>query len=82
MKKPTAAPPLPWSPEIEALEAKKRAEIEAELEACGGNVTATAEKLGLWRSSLNRTLKRLDLVDRARELRLAVSGRVTGRPRK
>jgi hypothetical protein len=82
----------PWTPELDAVDDKRRAEVVAALEASSGNITHAAERLQLARSYLNRLLRRYSLVERAAELRLASgrsgkvkfgtqAGRVTGRPR-
>lgn len=75
-------PAVPWSPEAEALEERKRTEVEAALDTSIGNVTVAAEQLGISRSYLNKLLNKFELVGRAKKLRLDRSGRSMGRPRK
>lgn len=41
-----------------ALDVLERRAVEATLAACGGNVSATARRLGIERSSLQRKLRR------------------------
>jgi len=80
--KPTDAPKVPWSAELDALAEKRRAEITAALEAAHGNILQTALALGTPRTSLLNWLAKYGLLARAMDLRIAAGYRGVGRPAK
>ena len=71
---------LPWKPELEAVEQKKRVEVEEAILATKGNITRAAEKLGVARSYMNTLLRRYELVEAAQALRVEMKGSSRGRP--
>jgi DNA-binding NtrC family response regulator len=73
---------LPWSPELEAVEAKKRVEVEEAIIAAKGNVCHAALVLGVKRPTLHRWLEEYELVDAAAELREEAGQGRMGRPKK
>lgn len=58
-----------------ARDAAAREAIEHHLVGCRGNVTHTAEVLGMTRPHLHRLIKQHGLVEVARKLRFADAGR-------
>jgi transcriptional regulator with GAF, ATPase, and Fis domain len=72
---------LPWSPELEAVEQKKRTEVEEAILAAKGNITRAAKALGVARSYMNTLMRRYELVEAAKALRIETGGhRGAGRP--
>lgn len=72
---------VPWSPEVAAVEQKRRTEVEEAILATKGNISRAAEKLNVARSYLNTLLRRYGLVDAAKTLRIETGGhRGPGRP--
>lgn len=71
---------LPWAPELDAVERKKRLEVEEAILASKGNITAAAKKLGVARSYVNTLLRRYKLVEAAKSIRIESKGSSRGRP--
>lgn len=71
---------LPWSPELDAVEQKKRVEVEEAILATKGNITHAAVTLGVPRPTLYRWLEEYGLVDAAAELRREAGHARRGRP--